>query len=371
MPSTKTVLAVAVPLLVVVGGASYHRIKRNRYLSQEAAVKAEGLVTVTLVTVESRAFQDAVPFTGTLLAVNRAELKAEVPGRVTRVTVFEGDRVAQGTVLATQDEEDLLLGVTAAEAQLAQAQAQAAQAKRDHERMQMLLEKRSVTKQAAQQAETYFNASMAGARAAESNLGLAKSRLHKAQIRAPFAGQVAQRLIQPGEMLNPGQPALSVVDNRTLEILADLPAEAGALVKTGMKALFRLSGANGEEIAGRVTQVAPSLLADGRTLRVRIEVANPQGTLRSGFFAEGQILSESKSPKPALPQGVLTAMGREADIYVSENGVARKKRIQLGAEQDGWRAITGLTPGTQVVAQGRDLVVEGTRLQVAPAGKVN
>ncbi len=371
MNRTQLTLAVALPLVVVAGAATLHRYNRNQELARQEAVKTEGLVPVTLATVEKRPFRSVVPFTGTLLAVNRAELKAEVGGRVTRVSVREGDLVAPGTVLSVQDEEDLLLSVQAAEAQVAQAQAQLAQARRDHERMQSLLEKRSVTKQAAQQAETYFNATQAATRAAESNLGLAKSRLHKAQIRSPFAGHVAQAIAQVGEILNPGQPAFTVVDNRKMEILADLPTEAVSQVQVGMKARIKVAGFDAP-VEGKVTQVAAAVLQDGRTLRVRMEVPNLDGRLKSGLFVDGEILGEGATERLALPASSLTAMGREAEVFVAENGIARRRKVVLAGEQDGWRPVQGLEAGMKIVAMGRDVVADGSRLKVvdAPEGQV-
>jgi RND family efflux transporter MFP subunit len=282
------------------------------------------------------------------------------------VLVLEGDRVAAGTLLAAQDEDDLLLAVDAAAAQVAQAQAQAQQARRDNDRAVQLLERRSITKQAAQQSETNLNASNAMARAAESNLGLAKSRLRKARVTAPFAGEVAQRLVQPGEMIAPGQSLFVVVDNRKLEILADLPTEALALVKVGMKARFRVAGI-AEPVTASLTQVSPSVQADGRTLRVRLEVPNPDGRLKGGLFAEGEILGENEIPRLALPAAVMTVQGREAEIFVAESGLARRRKIAVGSEQDGWRPVEGLTAASQVVAQGRDQVSDGSRLQVVKA----
>ena len=362
MDKKQLFLYVGVPALIIAGAAGYHRRQRNAELDSQKIVKTEGALPVTLVAVENRAFQGSITFTGTLMAVNRAELRAEVAGRVTRVGVHEGDRVAAGVVLSAQDEDDLILGVQAAEAQLAQAQAQSQQAKRDNDRAQMLLEKRSVTKQAAQQAETYFNASSAAARAAESNLGLAKSRLKKARITAPFAGEVAQRAIQPGEMLNPGQTAFVVVDNRTLEILADLPTETLSAMKAGMKASFRVAGYDKPFLA-TLAQINPSVQADGRTLRVRLLVPNADGKLKGGLFAEGAILSETEINRPALPSQVVTALGREAEVFVVVNGIAQRKKIAVGTDQDGWRSVEGLAVGTRIVAQGREQVVEGSRVQ--------
>ncbi|WLT32511.1 efflux RND transporter periplasmic adaptor subunit [Geothrix sp. PMB-07] len=359
-------LYVALPVVVIAGAATYHRGQRNSELSHQATVKSEGIVPVTLVPVQERSFHPAVAFTGTLLAVNRAELKAEVTGRVTRVAVQEGDTVAAGALLGAQDEDDYLLGVQAAEAQLAQAKAQALQAARDNERSVALLEKRSITRQAAQQAETAYNATKAAAQAAESNLGMARLRLKKARLVAPFAGQVARRAVQPGEMLNPGQTAFEVVDNRKLEIRADLPTEAMASVKTGQKATFRAVGLD-RPVEGKVAQVSPSLSQDGRTLRVRIEVANLDGQLKGGLFVEGVILGEGEAKRPALPATLLKAQDRDAELFVAEESVARRRKVVLGVEQDGFRPVTGLAVGVQVIDSGKDLVGEGSRLRVITA----
>jgi len=348
---------------IIAGAATFHRGKRNTELDHQATVKAEGSVAVTLVPVQERSFRPAVAFTGTLLAVNRAELKAEVGGRVTRVLVQEGDPVAAGALLGVQDEDDYALGVQAAEAQAAQARAQALQAQRDNDRSVALLEKRSITRQAAQQAETAYHATQAAAQAAESNLGLARLRLHKARLVAPFAGQVARRAVQPGEMLSPGQTAFEVVDNRKLEIRADLPAEAMAQVKVGQRATFRSLGVD-RLVEGRVAQVNPSLSQDGRTLRVRVEVPNPDGVLKGGLFVEGVILGEGEAKAPALPATLVKAQDRDAEVYVAEQDVARRHKVVLGPEQDGYRPVSGLGLGAQVVDNGKDLVSEGSRLRV-------
>jgi RND family efflux transporter MFP subunit len=356
-------LYVALPVVVIAGATTFHRTKRNNELDHQATVKAEGSVAVSLVTVQERTFRTAVPFTGSLLAVNRAELKAEVTGRVTRVAVQEGDAVAAGALLGAQDEDDYVLGVQAAEAQLAQAKAQALQAQRDNDRSVTLLEKRSITKQAAQQAETAYNATKAAAQAAESNLGLARLRLKKARLVAPFAGQVARRLVQPGEMLNPGQTAFEVVDNRKLEIRADLPTDAMSQVKVGQRAAFRAIGLD-RPVEGKVTQVSPSLSQDGRTLRVRIEVANADGLLKGGLFVDGVILGEGITKSAALPSTLLKPQDRDAELFVADQDVARRHKVVLGAEQEGYRPVSGLSVGMQVIDSGKDLVGEGSRLRV-------
>ncbi len=356
----------ALVAVLIAGAATYHRGQRNAELGRQEAVKADGAVAVTTATVETRAFRPSMAFTGTLLAMNRAELKAEIPGRVTRVLVQEGDAVKAGALLGTQDEDDLNLTAQAAEAQYAMAQAQASQTKRDAERAAALLEKRSVTRQFAQQTETAYNAAAASERAASSEAGAAKVRLKKARITAPFEGQVGRRLVQPGDVLVPGQPAFEVVDNRKLEIQADLPAAAMAMVKPGQAVRFRVPGFE-KPFDATLTQVSPSLSQDGRNLRVRIEVPNPDRLLKNGTFVEGVILGSGEQALPSLPSALLKAQDRNADVFVVENGLARKKSVVLGPEQDGWRPVQGLKPGEQIVAQGLDLVTDGAKLKVSTA----
>ncbi|MBK8726972.1 MAG: efflux RND transporter periplasmic adaptor subunit [Holophagaceae bacterium] len=349
----KYLLLGLIPVLVIAAAAAYHRSQRNAELARQQVVKDNGEVAVTLVRVESRTFRPTIPFTGNLLAVNRADLRAEVAGRVTRVLVQEGDTVAAGALLSTQDEDDLALALRAAEAQ-------ATQAKSDRDRAETLLAKKSITKQAAQQAETAWQT-------ADSAAGMARVRLKKAKIVSPFAGQVARRNIQPGDVLAPGQPAFEVVDNRKMEIQADLPAGAIASVKPGQAIRFRIAGFP-DPFEGKVAQVSPSLGQDGRTLKVRMEVPNPDRLLKSGLFVDGEILAEGAQSLPALPATLLKVQGQAGKVFLAKAGVAREAAITLGGEQDGWRAVRGLAAGDEVIAEGRDLVHEGVRLRVIATG---
>ena len=368
MQKKALIIGVGIGVVVVIAGAAtYHRSQRNAELSRQSQVKKEGLVAVTVTTVESRAFSPSIPFTGNLLAMNRAELKAEVPGRVTRVQVQEGDTVKAGAVLSTQDEDDLSLAVQAAEAQLAQAQAQALQAKRDAARAEMLLEKRSITRQAAQVAETANIAAAAAVQAAESQAGMAKLRMKKARILAPFDGQVARRLVQAGDVLMAGQSVFEVVDNRKLEIHADLPANAMALVKPGQSVRFRVPGFQ-QPFTGTLTQVSPILSPDSRNLRVRIEVPNTDRQLKSGVFVEGLILGNGQAQRPSLPASLIKVDGQNGDLYVVENGIAKKRSVIVGPEQDGFRPVDGIPVGTKVVATGQDLVRDGSKLKIVANG---
>lgn len=169
-------------------------------------------------------------------------------------------------------------------------------------------------------------------------------------------------------MLAPGQPVFLVVDNRRMEIQADLPAASAARVKVGQRVRFRVAGFT-EPFEGAVANVAAAVAPDGRTLRVRIEVPNTDGRLKSGFFAEGEISGNGTLQLPALPATLVRSEGRQAQVYLEEGGVARLKKVALGPEQDGWRAVEDLAVGTRVVSQGQERVGDGSRLRLVSGGK--
>jgi len=93
--------------------------------------------------------------------------------------------------------------------------------------------------------------------------------------------------------------------------------------------------------------------------KVRHNVEKWNRTTLSGYVVLGS------TGMTALPAAILTAVGRDADVFVAEAGVARRRRILVGPEQDGWRPVDGIKAGAQVVAEGRDLVADGTPLQPA------
>jgi membrane fusion protein (multidrug efflux system) len=97
---------------------------------------------------------------------------------------------------------------------------------------------------------------------------------------------------------------------------------------------------------------------------VRLEEPNPDGALKGGLFVEGVILGEGETRSAALPATLLKAQDRDAEVFIAEQNVARRRRITLGVEQDGFRPVTGLNLGLQVIDSGKELVGEGSRLRV-------
>ena len=114
--------------------------------------------------------------------------------------------------------------------------------------------------------------------------------------------------------------------------------------------------------------MSPILSPDSRNLRVRIEVPNTDRQLKSGVFVEGLILGNGQAQRPSLPASLIKVDGQNGDLYVVEDGVAKKRSVIVGPEQDGFRPVDGIPVGTKVVATGQDLVRDGSKLKIVADG---
>jgi HlyD family secretion protein len=184
-------------------------------------------------------------------------------------------------------------------------------------------------------------------------------------LRSPISGIVTHRTANAGDMADPAVPILEVADTRSLDLLANIPAEQGAAVQPGQ--IARMS-AGGLTAAGRVLSVGQ---VDPQTnlLIVRIAVANPGGRLKPGSFAMARIVVHSDSTGVVIPkQAVISRDGRNVVFSVSTDGTAHQRTVTLGPEQDGFvEALSGLKPGETVICLGQYELADGAKVKIAGA----
>nr|MCU0626930.1 efflux RND transporter periplasmic adaptor subunit [Gemmatimonadaceae bacterium] len=138
--------------------------------------------------------------------------------------------------------------------------------------------------------ESRLLASEAALAAARAQQAAADAERARRTIRAPFAGIIERRTAAPGSMVQPGDEVLTLVDARTLELEAALPADASPRVRVGARVRASTSGAGAPALTGTIVRIAPALDPVTRQLRVTIAIANPQGRLPIGAFVEGTLV---------------------------------------------------------------------------------
>jgi RND family efflux transporter MFP subunit len=316
--------------------------------------------------------EQAVEVVGTLTARNEADVKTEYSGTVAEIFVTQWVRVKAGTPLARLDSREIDAAVQAARASALQAEVASQRAARELDRTVKLKEAGLATQQGLDEARTADEAARAGAAAAKAQLAMAATRLEKAIVRAPIDGVVALRNVTVGDFVeNMGNPPpmFRVVDNRTLELTANVASARMAELRVGQPFAFTSDAFPGKEFAGKVSFINPAADEASRTVKVKAEVPNADESLKAGLFVKGRIVTGNRAGVLVVPRSALVSWdtaSRQAALFVVDGGVAKRVTVETGAAPgDGVEVVKGLAPGQEVVTRGGFNLRDGDRVQVA------
>jgi HlyD family secretion protein len=202
----------------------------------------------------------------------------------------------------------------------------------------------------------------------QADLAAAQAVAGYATLRSPLSGIVSRRALNPGDMADPATPVVEVTDSRTLNLLANLPAEDGVKVRRGMAVRVTATELPGRSFMGRVVSVGQ---VDPQTnlLAVRIGVANPTGRLNVGTFATAEIILRTDPRAVVVPkEAVITREGKSVVFVVGHDDVAHQKEVTLGAEQEAMiQILHGVAPGDSVIRRGEYELPDGAKVRPQPS----
>ena len=355
-PWMKWTLAGLVAALLVAGTLRTLSARHARQVALEAQQAAEktqvsiALAASDLVQVKPLELQQTVLISGPIKAVNTALVKARVPGELRDLTVREGDAVRAGQVLARIDPTESDARLRQARQQAAAAKAQAAIAQRNFDNNQALVAQGFISSTALASSQASLDAAQASYQAAQSGADLAAKALDDTVLRAPIAGQISQRLVQPGERVPVDARIVEIVDNRQLELEASLNAADSLHVKVGQSAELTLDGTH-QVIHAKVVRINPSASVGSRAVLVYLAL-KPDANLRHGLFAQGS-LNVGALTTLALPlSAVRTDKPQPYVQRVSQNQV-QHANVTLGVRGKladlPMVAVTGVAEGSVVI----------------------
>jgi membrane fusion protein, multidrug efflux system len=306
---------------------------------------------------------------GSLQPAYAANVKAQVPGNISRLHVDRGSRVAQGQPLATIEAQGIVGQAEGARAAVAAAQANVAVARQRLESARTLRQAGAMSEidfQAAQAAFEAANAQLAAARAQAAGAVEAAGR---ATVRSPIAGVVGERRVEQGESVSPGDELFTVIRSDFLELSGEVPVDAAAQIRPGQAVVFTLPAYPNREFRGEVARIEPMASVDTRQVGVYLRMRNP-GNVIPGQFATGRVLGTTTAPVVVVPEGAVRGSGPSAYVLVIEGGRVVRRPVTLGSTDvsAGVIAITaGLNEGEQVIVTPVAAITEGARVQIGAA----
>ncbi len=172
-------------------------------------------------------------------------------------------------------------------------------------------------------------------------------------ITAPMAGVIDERSVTLGQSIEPNTTLFHISDRSRVIIAVRLYEEDLGKVRVGMEARARALGYPQQVFTGKITLIEPQLDPQTRTVKVWIEVANPQDLLRPNLFARASIVLQHKEAALAVPNSAVMEANGETFVFVREPKQFRRVEVTLGAADDAYTEITNeLVPGDEVVTQG-------------------
>lgn len=334
--------------------------------------------SVEVDTVRTVTHEETQPVIGRLVATTRSVLASRIEGIVGRVLVDVGDRVRRGAPIAELDRELLEIELATAEAAIDQAEAlreaaaaNVSLAEQSYERTRRLRGSAAFSQarfedlsQELERARALFAEAEGRFANATSQLATAKYRLENATVLAPFDGVVIERHAQPGAYLSPGAAVVTVLDDRNLEIEADVPTELVAALAPGGAVELVLD--DGTRHSARLRAVIPDESPQTRTRPARFRPALEE-TLKPLAAGQSATLMVPTAPPREVVSVAKDALVQQAGgwvVFTDEDGKAMPRPVEIGAAiGDRFEVVSGLEPGDVAVVRGNERLRPGQAIE--------
>ena len=320
--------------------------------------------TVTIVVPGRTQVARTIAATGSLAA--RVDMPVGVAGEggmVAAVLVQPGQWVGAGQTLAVIDRKVQAQQAQQMAAQVQVARADAALAQNEYERSQALVGRGFVSKADLDRKKAARDAANARVRVAQANLSEMRARVGRLDIRAPAAGLVLERNVEPGQVVSPGSGALfRVARGGEMELKAQLSEADLMALNVGAPATVTPVGST-RTFAGSVWQISPVVNMQNRQGVARIALAYDE-SLRPGGFASVDIVAGSQEA-PVLPESAIQSDDKGNFVYVVTNGNrAERRAVKTGTVTPaGIAVIEGISGSERVVLRAGGFLNPGDRVR--------
>lgn len=315
---------------------------------------------VEVVGAQLRQLTPTVTATGQVQSRAGAELAAGVEGRLEFVAepgtrVDEGDLVARiDTAAIALQRVELAARVTRSEVALRQA---------DRELARLRDSGNAVSRYQLDQAENTRDLSASDLQIAEAALRQTEERLSRAQLKAPFAGVISERLRREGEEVDRGDPIARLQDTEHLEIRLFLPLRHVRAIKSGSE--VQILTESGASTRARVRAIVPVGEARSQSFEALIDVPELDPPLSVGRTVSVELPLAGVTQSVAVPRDALVIREDGISVYRIRDGAAQRVPVATGVAAGDWVAVEGaLAADDPVVVRGAETLHDGDPVNI-------
>jgi len=300
--------------------------------------------------VTQKVVEDRFETVGTIEAEKSITVVSEISALVVSLPFREGSHIKKGELIAKLDDSQLAAEVERAEALRDQTQS-------TYDRIKTVVEQKAGAPQDLDDAA-------AALKVAEANLALAKARLAKTRIVAPFNGIIGSRRVSEGAFLRVGEAITDLAQIERIRVNFAVPERYLSRLSLGASVNVSTTAYEGYDLTGQVEVVEPVLDPATRSTMVVAKVKNPGDKFRPGMSANISILLTRKENALTIPNEAIFAQGSEFLVFVvNPDSTVRKASLKLGVRlTEEVEVREGLSSGDKVVKAGHQKLFEGAKV---------
>lgn len=288
---------------------------------------------------------------GSLRSDEAVKIASEIAGVIAAIPFEEGQAIKAGDVIAKLD--DALV-----KAEVADAQARLTLAKQNDERARTLSRTGAVTGRTRDEAASTLETAAAA-------YELARTRLDKHTLRAPFDGFAGVRNVSIGAYVPIGSPIVNVEKIDVLKVDFKVPELFLSSIRIGQTIEVSVDAVRNRTFKGKIYAIDPLVDVNGRALSVRARLENPGFVLRPGLFARIIIKGLAEREVSLIPESAVVPRGGDAYVFRVDNGQAVEARVRLGERKNAEvEVLEGLDPLATVVTAGQQKLRNGSPVEV-------
>lgn len=283
--------------------------------------------------VDSGVVESGPSLSGSLTAERSAQLRTQVAGAIIALRFDEGAAVSSDQVVAVIDSNALAEAARSARSQQVSANLAADVAKRNYERSQTLHAAGAIADRDLEMAHSQSVAADAAVADAKSRVATADRQLANTVIRAPFSGVVSARPANVGDVLQSGNPILTIVDPSDLQFEGSVSPDFLGKIKAGTPVAFSVNANPGHTFMGHVARINPTVDSVTRQVRLYVTVPNHDRALAAGLFAQGRVTTASARGLE-IPTAALDAKVQAPTVHRVRGGKVEVVAVTLGVRDE-------------------------------------
>jgi membrane fusion protein (multidrug efflux system) len=371
-PYRKWIVLVAVVLIAGFVSSKFFLAPKKPKESLEQVVAKEApakdqAVPVKAFKVGRFNFEDSLNALGTIKGAMEFKLSFEIPGVISSINYREGERYEEGALLMSLRQDDILLRLKRAQAQLSKAETQVQLGEEKEKEHDKLFKIGAIPKNTLDKVKLETEAARFEAEAARLEVKAHEAMLEKSNLYAPSAGMIGELSVEEGETITPNTLLGSHVMTEYVYAEFGVVERDVNKIALGQKARVFVDAYPDKTFEGVIENIAPVVSGTSRTATVKVRIENPERLLLPGMFARVRILLYSKKNTLVVPTDAIQGSEGEQFVYVvhPDKETAEKRAIAIGYTRPDYSQVdAGLSEGELIAVSGLEKLEDGKKIRM-------